>query len=308
MGGDGPFAEGLYAVTEMFVDGFLDLYREGILRRRAGPDGALLHGAFLLGPRQFYEQLRAMPDEERALFRMMPVSFTNELLGPDWETKIEARRDARFINSAMMATLGGALVSDGLEDGRVVSGVGGQYNFVAQAHALPGGRSIIAVRAYRARDGAVESNIRFAYGHATIPRHLRDVVVTEYGVADLRGRSDAQVAAAMLAIADSRFQPGLLAEAQRAGKLPADHRIRDEHRRNLPEALYAALAPHRAAGYFGELPYGTDLTAEELQLGRALKRLKARAETWGGRLAIAARLLRPLPRDPALAPLAPHRS
>ena len=42
MGGDGPFAEGLYAVTEMFVDGFLDLYREGILKRRAGPDGALL--------------------------------------------------------------------------------------------------------------------------------------------------------------------------------------------------------------------------------------------------------------------------
>ncbi len=265
MGGDGPFDEGLYAVTEMFVDGFLDLYREGILKRRAGPDGALLHGAFLLGPRKFYEQLRAMPDEERALFRMMPVSFTNELLGPDWEAKIAARRDARFVNSAMMATLGGALVSDGLEDGRVVSGVGGQYNFVAQAHALPGGRSIIAVRASRTKDGAVESNVRFSYGHATIPRHLRDVVVTEYGVADLRGRSDAEVAAAMLAIADSRFQPGLLAAVQRAGKLPGAYRIPDAHRNNLPQALEAAFAPHRAAGRFGALPYGTDLSDEELQ-------------------------------------------
>ena len=74
-----------------------------------------------------------MPDAERSLFRMMPVSFTNELLGPAWDTKMAQRRDARFINSAMMATLGGALVSDGLADGRVVSGVGGQYNFVAQA-------------------------------------------------------------------------------------------------------------------------------------------------------------------------------
>ena len=73
----------------------------------------------------------------------------------------------------------------------------------------------------------------------TIPRHLRDIVLTEYGVADVRGRSDADVAAAMLAIADSRFQPALLAEAQRAGKLPASYRIPDAHRSNLPEALEA---------------------------------------------------------------------
>ncbi len=296
MGGDGQFAEGLYAVTEMFVDGFLDLYREGILKRRA-PDGALLHGAFMLGPRRFYEQLRAMPDEERALFRMMPVSFTNELLGADWAGKSAQRRDARFVNSAMMATLGGALVSDGLEDGRVVSGVGGQFNFVAQAHELPGGRSIIAVRAARASGGTPTSNIRFNYGHETVPRHLRDVVVTEYGIADIRGRSDAEVAAALLAIADSRFQPALLAEVQRARKLPASYRIPDEHRRNYPKELASALAPHRAAGRFGALPYGTDLSAEELRLAGALRALKARSATAGGKLAIGAALLRPLPRD-----------
>jgi acyl-CoA hydrolase len=297
IGGDAPFAQGLYAVTEMFVDGFLDLYRAGILKRRVEPDGALLHGAFLLGPRAFYDALRAMPDEERALFRMMPVSFTNQLLGADWETKIAQRRDARFINSAMMATLGGALVSDGLEDGRVVSGVGGQYNFVAQALELPGGRSLIAVRATRTSRGRTESNIRWNYGHVTIPRHLRDVVMTEYGVADLRGRSDAEVAAAMLAIADSRFQPALLAEAQRAGKLPAEFRIPDAHRRNFPESLEAALAPHRAAGRFVTLPFGTDLSAEEIRLGGALRRLRARSETWRGKLGIAAALARPLPHD-----------
>jgi hypothetical protein len=303
MGGDGPFAAGLYAVTEMFVDGFLDLYREGILKRSAGPGGALLHGAFLLGPRKFYRELRAMPDEERALFRMMPVSFTNELLGPDWEAKIAARRDARFVNSAMMATLGGAIVSDGLDDGRVVSGVGGQYNFVAQAHALPGGRSIIAVRATRAKDGRLESNVRFGYGHATIPRHLRDVVLTEYGIADLRGRSDAEVAAAMLAIADSRFQPALRAQAVRAGKLPAAYRVPDAHRQNFPQALETAFAPHRAAGRFTALPYGTDLSDEELKLGKALRQLKARSATLAGKLSIGAALLAPLPRGPGVEPL-----
>ncbi|MGH6885407.1 MAG: acetyl-CoA hydrolase/transferase C-terminal domain-containing protein, partial [Geminicoccales bacterium] len=296
IGGDAPFEQGLYAVTEMFVDGFLDLYRAGILKRRVEPDGALLHGAFVLGPRAFYEALRAMPDEERALFRMMPVSFTNELLGPGWETKVAQRRDARFVNSAMMATGGGALVSDGLADGRVVSGVGGQFNFVVQAHELPGGRSIVAVRATRAGGRALESNIRWNYGHVTIPRHLRDVVMTEYGVADIRGKSDAEVAAAMLAIADSRFQPALLAEARRAGKLPSAYAIPDVHRRNFPEALESALAPHRAAGRFGALPFGTDLRPEEVRLAAALRRLKARSATWRGRLAIAAALAKPLPR------------
>ena len=297
IGGDAPFEQGLYAVTEMFVDGFLDLYRAGILKRRVLPDGALLHGAFLLGPRAFYEELRAMPDAERALFLMMPVSFTNDLSGPGWELKVEQRQHARFINSAMMATLGGAIVSDGLADGRVVSGVGGQYNFVAQAHALPGCRSLIALRATRESGGRLESNIRFNYGHVTIPRHLRDICLTEYGVADLRWKSDAEVAAAMLDITDSRFQPILLAEAQRAGKLPASHRIRDQHHNNLPEVQERALAPHRAQGLFGELPFGSDLTIEEITLGRQLRRLKARSGSWPGKIALFARLLAPLPRD-----------
>ncbi|MGH8135123.1 MAG: acetyl-CoA hydrolase/transferase C-terminal domain-containing protein [Steroidobacteraceae bacterium] len=299
IGGDAPFDQGLYAVTEMFVAGFLDLYRAGILKRQVEPEGALLHGAFLLGPRAFYEELRTMPDAERALFRMMPVSFTNELAGPGWEHKFEQRQHARFINSAMIATLGGAIVSDGLADGRVVSGVGGQYNFVAQAQDLPGGRSLIALRATRESGGRLESNVRFNYGHVTIPRHLRDICLTEYGIADLRWKSDAEVAAAMLDITDSRFQPALLAEAKRAGKLPADHRIRDQHRNNFPDALERALAPYRTQGLFGELPFGSDLTAEEITLGRQLRKLKRRSDSLRGMLALATRLLAPLPRDEA---------
>jgi hypothetical protein len=296
MGGDEPFAEGLYAVTELFVDGFLDLYREGILKRRVEPDGALLHGGFMLGPRAFYEALRTMPDEERALFRMMPVSFTNELLGPDWERKVAQRRDARFVNSAMMATLGGALVSDGLADGRVVSGVGGQYNFVAQAHDLPGGRSIVAVAPRVQRPGHVESNVRFNYGHETIPRHLRDVVVSEYGVADLRGRSDAEVAAALLAIADSassRRSSGTCSARQAACRLPDP---------GCASAEFSRVTRGRARA----APQGRTLRCPPLwnrpDTGGAAPRrgaaqLKARSETLAGKLGIAAALMKPLPRD-----------
>ena len=102
--------------------------------------------------------------------------------------KRRARVDARFVNNAMMATLMGAAISDGLENGQVVSGVGGQYNFVAQAFALQGARSILTLEATRQAGAKTHSNIRWSYGHETIPRHLRDVFVTEYGVADRQGK------------------------------------------------------------------------------------------------------------------------
>jgi acyl-CoA hydrolase len=140
--------------------------------------GVLLHGGFFLGPKDFYRALRDLPDAERRQFNMTSVGFTNQLYGEDSGLKTLQRVDARFINTAMMVTLLGAAVSDGLADGRVVSGVGGQYDFVAMAHALPGARSVLAVRSTRTKDGKVASNILWNYGHTTIPRHLRDVMIT----------------------------------------------------------------------------------------------------------------------------------
>src|SRR5712672_138976 len=201
----------------MLFEAFLGLIDAGILRREA--DGVILHGAFFLGPKSFYRALREMTPEQIARIQMMPVSFTNELYG-DEEAKRRARVDARFVNNTMMATLMGAAISDGLENGQVVSGVGGQYNFVAQAFALEGARSILALEATRQAGTNAQSNIRWNYRHETIPRHLRDIFVTEYGVADTRGRSDADVIAAMLQIADSRFQDELARVAKDAGKLP----------------------------------------------------------------------------------------
>ena len=89
-----------------------------------------------------------------------------------------------------------------------MSGVGGQYNFVAMAHALPDGRSVLQVRSTRDAHGEPASNVVLNYGHTTIPRHLRDVIVTEYGIADLRGRTDSEVIERVLAVTDSRFQRG----------------------------------------------------------------------------------------------------
>jgi hypothetical protein len=214
-----------------------------------------------------------MTPEQRARIQMTAVSFTNALYG-DEDAKRRARVDARFVNNAMMATLMGAAISDGLDDGQVVSGVGGQYNFVAQAFALPGARSILTLESTRREKGGVVSNIRWFYGHTTIPRHLRDIIVTEYGVADLRGKSDADVIAAMLNVTDSRFQAELKLQAKDAGKLPREYQIPTAHRENFPERIATALKPAREVGLLPSFPFGSDFTDVEQRLIPALQVLQ----------------------------------
>ncbi len=103
--------------------------------------GQVMHGGFFLGPQEFYDWLKGLPKEERKLINMRSVQKINQLYGHEDLDRLH-RKNARFINSCMMQTLAGAAVSDGLEDGRVVSGVGGQYNFVAMAQELPDGHSL----------------------------------------------------------------------------------------------------------------------------------------------------------------------
>lgn len=291
VGGIGPFEQGLYAATEMLVHGFLELYRSGVLKRRVHCDTAIqshlnadsmseevqgtqvAHACFFLGPRSFYEALRKMDRCEREQFHMTGIAFVNQLYGQE-ELKRLQRKEARFINTGLIVTLSGAVNSDALEDGRVVSGVGGQYNFVTMAHALEDGRSILLIRSTREEHGALRSNIRGTYGSMTIPRHLRDIVVTEYGIADLRGRTDEDVATRLVQIADSRFQETLLQGALQAGKIAKRYRIPDWCRGNRPERLDAVLAPYRARGLFPPFPFGTDLTDEEVVLKKALEGLE----------------------------------
>ena len=256
-------------------------------------NGIVLHGGFFLGPRRFYQALRDMPEDQRNRICMTGVERINQL---DLNPRLykAQRLHARFINTAMMATLSGAIVSDGLEDGRVVSGVGGQYNFVAQAHQLHTGRSILLLRAVREANRKASSNILFDYGHCTIPRHLRDIVVTEYGIADLRAQTDEQVARSLIEIADSRFQAELIEKAQQAGKLARDYRLPERCRNNSPERLARCIEVSGEAGaLFPAFPLGHDFTEQELRLAKGLKAVQAIvAET--PRLKLLLRGLRPL--------------
>jgi acyl-CoA hydrolase len=265
-------------------------------------NGILLHGGFFLGPRSMYQAIHHMTPAENARICMTGVNKVNQL---DLNPRLyrAQRIHARFMNTGIIATLSGSLVSDGLADGRVVSGVGGQYNFVAMAHQLPTGRSILMVRSVR--DGAQpSSNIVMSYGHITIPRHLRDIVISEYGIAELRSKSDADVIKALLNIADSRFQQTLLAEAKASGKIAANYTIPEAHCYNLPAALEQKLKAQRQAQRFPDFPLGSDLTPEEIRLGAALKAMKKRAEStpkW--RLLLARLSFKPEAIEPSLKPL-----
>jgi len=271
----GTFEQGLYGCSEMLVDGFLALRRAGILKRRVASDGrnVLVHAGFFVGTRSFYEELRALPDDARDEIAMTSISFTNTLSG-DASTKIEQRRDARFINTALAATLLGAVSSDQLEDGRVISGIGGQGDFVAMAHEIPGARSIIAVRSTRASGASTSSNIHWRHGNTSIPRQLRDIVVTEYGIADIRGRTDSEVIAAMLAVADARFQGTLQRAAIAAGKLPKSAKLQSNALDNHPARIEQALSDGRRDGTLPQFPLGSEMTSIEQELIPTLGRLR----------------------------------
>ncbi|MDR3418243.1 MAG: acetyl-CoA hydrolase/transferase C-terminal domain-containing protein [Nevskia sp.] len=315
IGGRDRFAQGLYVASELVSNPLFTLFEEGIVRRRVYEDAALqervneglatpeeqrggtvVQGAFFLGPADFYQRLRALDEDTRALVDMTSVAEVNRIF-THYRLERLQRRHPRFLNITMKATLLGAAVSDQLRDGKVVSGVGGQYNFVSMAHQLPEGRSVLLLHAARGSGARLESNIVWEYPHNTIPRHLRDIYMTEYGMADLRGRTDRECIEAMLAIADSRFQDSLMQQAQRAGKLPRDYRVPDQYRNNLSEHIAKALAPHQQAGRLPELPFGCDLTAAERALAGRLRRLKTAAATTAGKLRLLRALAAPAPAE-----------
>jgi len=368
IGGTAPFEEGLFAASEMLVDGFMELYEAGIIKRKVyddlviqrlinegsidetvtpatldlilmrkgihqaiaetdfeylqkfgifrrnltfndgeittpegnkisndldSPDNReqiyehclgdrltnanVIHGGFFLGCQKFYDWLRDLNDEDRRLINMKSVQSINQLYGHEEIDRLH-RKDARFVNTCMMMTISGSAVSDGLENNRLISGVGGQYNFVSMAHALPDGHSILNLRSTRITGKGDTSSIVWNYGHMTIPRHLRDIVVTEFGIADLRGKTDQEVIHRLLNITDSRFQQGLAKTAQQSGKIKNNYTISPTFRQNRIEEISGKLSKYKKQGLFKTFPFETDFTEEEIFIGKALKILQKKKQ------------------------------
>ena len=235
--------------------------------------GKIIHAGFFLGTNELYQHLRDLPEETRIQIDMTSIARTNSVLW-DYPLLEQQRLHARFVNTAMMVTLGGVVISDGLKDMREVSGIGGQFDFINMAHCLPTTRSIINCHSTRMEKRGASSNIIWEYPNFSVPRFLRDIVVTEYGIADCRGKTDSCIIKSMLNITDSRFQESLLEQAKLAGKIQSDYQIPQMYRQNYPENVKAIVRELQKKDLCEPYPFGTELTSDEQVLKKALLALK----------------------------------
>jgi len=153
--------------------------------------------------------------EEMDFFNMNPDL---ELYGSDYvlDPRIIAAHDNMVaINSAVMVDLTGQIASESVGP-RMTSGTGGQLAFATGSNLSKGGRNIIALPS-TARNGSASRIVpQFELGTViTTPRTLADIIITEYGVAKLRGKTQRQRAEELIAIAHPDFRSELKKEAKR---------------------------------------------------------------------------------------------
>ena len=189
----------LGAHTELFTDVVLDLVESGALTGAAKEiNRGKIVTAFLMGSRRLYDFV-----DDNPMVEMRPVDYTNDT------SVIRRFRRMVAINSAISIDLTGQVSADSIGT-RFYSGVGGQMDFMRGAALAEEGRAIIALPSTAA--GGTVSRICAVLsegaGVVTSRAHVR-TVVTEYGVAELFGRSVRERAHALIAIAHPDFRDEL---------------------------------------------------------------------------------------------------
>lgn len=228
--------------TEMLSDGIMALVSSGAI---TGAKKSRLRGklvtSFVMGSKALYAWAHDNPALE-----MRGSEYTND-------PRVIAENDRMIsVNSALAVDLTGQVAADTLL-GKFFSGIGGQVDFVRGANKSRGGRSIIALRS--TAKGGTLSRIRAVLEEgAGIVTSRGDVrhVVTEYGVADLWGKSVRERALALTEIAHPDFRAELLAQAKQRHYVFVDQGVpaaiypwRDEHEERLPGGETVLVRPVR---------------------------------------------------------------
>lgn len=189
--------------TEMFSDGLIPLIESGVVNgRRKTIHPRVVVTSFVLGTRRLYDFIH-----HNLAVRFLPTEYVNDPF------VIARNHKMVSINSALEVDLYGQVAASTLGT-RIISGFGGQVDFVRGAHRSPGGLSIIALPSTAARGACSRIVSTLSPGAmVTTPAADVDTVVTEYGVAELHGRSRAQRARALIEIAHPEMRERLLQEA-----------------------------------------------------------------------------------------------
>ncbi|KQV46595.1 acetyl-CoA hydrolase/transferase family protein [Duganella sp. Root336D2] len=191
--------------TEMIGDGILKLVECGAVtnRRKTFMPGRMV-ATFALGSRKLYDFMHHNP-----MLEMHPVSFINDPCIAGQNDKLVS------INASLQVDLLGQCGSESLAH-LPYSGTGGQVDFVRAANRSRGGKSFIVLPS-TAKEGSISRIVPTlcAGTHVTTSKNDINYVVTEYGVAQLRGKSARQRAEALIGIAHPDFRAELRREAAR---------------------------------------------------------------------------------------------
>ena len=196
--------------SEMFTDGCMHLHRAGkITNASKGRYDGVSVTTFAFGSAELYSWLDRNSD---VVF--LPVEIVNS---PE---VIAANSNMISVNGALAIDIGGQVVADTI-NGNQFSGIGGAEDFVAAAGLELSDRSLICLPSTFEKDGSLQSRIVPWFGPGaviTTPRHHVDVIITEYGAAELEGKTVRERGEALAAIAHPQFRDELLAAAERASK------------------------------------------------------------------------------------------
>ena len=202
--GDG----GGYGVhSEMFTTGLMQLHEAGKIANRKGQFDGVSVATFAAGTERLYEWLDGNQD-----VAFLPVEIVNS---PD---VIARNREMVTINGAMAIDIQGQVIADTI-NGTQYSGIGGHEDFVSGPALSLEAKSLLCFPSTVEVGGVAQSRIVpwFEAGAViTTPRHQVDVIVTEYGAAELQGKTIHQRGEALAAIAHPDFRDELLEAAERA--------------------------------------------------------------------------------------------
>ncbi|HYL40446.1 MAG TPA: acetyl-CoA hydrolase/transferase C-terminal domain-containing protein [Candidatus Binatus sp.] len=191
--------------TEMMTDCVVDLVERGVITgaRKERNVGKIV-AAFMMGTQRLYDFV-----DDNPMVEMRAVDFTNDT------HVIRSFSRMCAINSAIEVDLTGQIVADSIGH-RMYSGVGGQMDFVRGASLASEGKAFIALPSTTTdgRRSKIVATLQEGAGVVTTRAHAR-TIVTEFGVAELWGRSLHERAAALIEISDPRFRDTLRAEARR---------------------------------------------------------------------------------------------
>ncbi len=197
--------------TEMFSDGVVDLFRAGVVTNKYNNlNPGKFVACFLMGTRDLYDFV-----DDNPVVLMRPVDYTNNIMVAGRVNNLIS------VNSCLQVDLFGQVCSDTIGY-KQFSAVGGQVDFVRAASASPGGKAIIAMPSTAKKEAISKIVATFGEG-ACVTTSRNDVhyVVTEYGIADLRGKTSRERAKALIDIAHPKFRETLERQAIEIGLRPA---------------------------------------------------------------------------------------